>query len=44
MEESRLKQEADSKKAGERMEMDTNQRKYQVFFFLIQKNRFLNEL
>ena len=37
MEESRLKQEADSKKSGERMEMDTNQRKYQFLFFLIQK-------
>ena len=38
MEESRLKQEADSKKAGERMDTDTNQRNFICLFF----NFFLN--
>jgi hypothetical protein len=35
MEESRLKQEADSKKAGERMDTDTNQRNFICFFFIV---------
>ena len=38
MEESRLKQEADSKKAGERMDMDTNQRNFTINFTIIRSN------